>query len=720
MEQALSGLGTLADFGLVVIGFSLIIFVHELGHFLAARWAGIRVLAFAIGFGPALLSYRKGLGPRRGSSEDEYQERKREGSGRAGDSSAPTPQSPNTRLGISPTEYRLNWLPLGGYVKMLGQDDMDPSARSAEPDSYQSVAVWKRMIVISAGVVMNIVVAAVLFVAVFMHGLRVEPAKVGSVQPGSPAAMAVAENAAQAGVTRPGLAPGDEVLKVDGRKPNSFGDVMIAGAMAPRDGSVSLVVQRAGVREPLRFDVKPRPARGSGLLEMGLSPPYSARIDKAANKADAAAFRKVMASVGAAGLEPGMTLVRVGDDRTITGGWDLVRAVRESGGHDVEAEFAGEDGRHVVITLHPEPMLQADNVPQDQPGEFFQLDHLLGLTPVMRVEPDAAGMNARGAQQGLREGDVFVRLGDTEYPSGAEGVREIKRNIGGDLRATVRRDGHDVDLTLRVGREGGGTVGFRRGDTRDESTLIARPPARIEEARDGAADRASAASSLNLRPGSRIVSIDGVAVANFGEMRAALVEAAKKAEGERTTIRLVVQPPVAGAAPEPMDWTLATSDLRRVLDLKWTHPLVAEAFPFAAEEATLKAATPVEAVKMGVAETRRVMITTYITFARLFEGTVKVEHLKGPVGIAHLGTRIASRGVVWLLFFMALISVNLAVVNFLPLPIVDGGQFVFLLVEQVRGKPVSVAVQNAANAAGLLLIGAIFLVVTFNDVANLF
>src|SRR4051794_8896711 len=58
---------------LVVLGFGFIIFIHELGHFLAAKWAGIRVLAFAIGFGPAAVSYRRGLGWRRGSSEREYQ-----------------------------------------------------------------------------------------------------------------------------------------------------------------------------------------------------------------------------------------------------------------------------------------------------------------------------------------------------------------------------------------------------------------------------------------------------------------------------------------------------------------------------------------------------------------------------------------------------------------------------------------------------------------------
>ncbi len=90
------------------------------------------------------------------------------------------------------------------------------------------------------------------------------------------------------------------------------------------------------------------------------------------------------------------------------------------------------------------------------------------------------------------------------------------------------------------------------------------------------------------------------------------------------------------------------------------------------------------------------------------------------MGIAHLGTIIADRGIIWLLFFMALISVNLAVINFLPLPIVDGGQFLFIVYEQVMGKPVSVGFQNAATLAGLVLIGSLFLIVTFNDVVTLF
>ena len=105
---------------------------------------------------------------------------------------------------------------------------------------------------------------------------------------------------------------------------------------------------------------------------------------------------------------------------------------------------------------------------------------------------------------------------------------------------------------------------------------------------------------------------------------------------------------------------------------------------------------------------------------RAFQGTVKVEQLKGPVGIAHLGTIIAARGYIWLLFFLGLVSVNLAVINFLPVPIADGGHFVFLVYEQFAGRPPSVRFQNAAAITGLVLIVGLFLVVTFNDISNLF
>jgi regulator of sigma E protease len=707
MTQLLGFFGTLLDLALVVVGFSFIIFFHELGHFLAARWAGIRVLAFAIGFGPAAFSYRRGLGWRRGAGETELD--------RPADPGAPA---------ADPTEYRVNWLPFGGYVKMLGQDDLDPSGVSSASDSYQSVPVWKRMVVISAGVVMNLVVAAFLFMFVFMVGLTTEPAKVGAVAPGSPAALVTAENAAALGVTDPGLKPGDVIQSVNGRRPNSFNDVALASVMSRAGTPIRLEVRRNGVREPLRFAVVPRMGAQTGLMEIGIGPAYSARLVTTRGKAERDSFHAIVSKVGLPGLEPGMTLSGIDGHGNISSGLDLIQAVRASEGRPVRVTFTGTDGKAVEATITPGLAMQAGRVPAG-PKEFLVLEHLLGLTPVMTVSADGGENNRRARDQGLHDGDIFTRIGSVEYPSAASGILEIRRYRGRDLAVSVRRDGKIEDLTVRVSRAG--TIGFLRGDTRDDDTLLARPPDAIADVGAPDLSHASAAASLNLRPGSRLLSIDGRPVANFAQIQVALREATADASARRSGARVMLRlelplPPqgVGGRPIEEVPWSLSPEDVAALHGLRWVSDVTDSTFLFAPEQAPLRAANPFQAVRMGLAETHRVMMMTYITFARLFEGTVKVEQLKGPVGIAHLGTRIAERGPVWLLFFMALISVNLAVVNFLPLPIVDGGQFLFLLFEQVRGKPASAGFQNAATAAGLLLIGVMFLIVTFNDISNLF
>jgi regulator of sigma E protease len=711
MQDLLSLGRTGFDLLLVVVGFGFIIFVHELGHFLAAKWAGIRVLAFAIGFGPAAVSYRKGLGWRRGSSEREYQDlAKREVTGT-------NPVSPS---GVSPTEYRLNWLPLGGYVKMLGQEDLNPNAVSAEKDSYQNTPVWKRMVVISAGVLMNIVLAAALFVAVFMHGLNTEPPVVGAVDPGSPAAAAVALNAQAAGVTEAGLRPGDHVLEVNGRVPQEFTDLVMASAMSSRGQPVSLLVERPGISALLHFEIKPTEGQASRLLEMGIEPARSATLSKVRTEDDRKRFANEMARIGLPGVEPGMTLVRAGDDTDINDAADLEEAMRRSNGAPVQVEFKSDDGRRVTGTLKPRPKMETGwfKAPSGLPAE---VSHFLGLMPVMKVLPE----DEPADRQGLQNNDVFARVGSVEFPSREQGIGEVHRHKGEQIEIAVLRNvGARVVRTVidpqpMVRKKNDGVIGFYVTDTADSDTMVAMPmPTAATKVGEPAP---TAAASLITRPGTRIVAVSGKPVANFAELRAALRDATSSAT-DGAVVPVDLELPLTGAdgrhPVEHVEWKLSEANIRTLRDLGWMSPLdigLFEPVPF-----TLQASGPIDAIRMGLVKTNRVMVSTYLTFARLYEGTVKVEHLKGPVGIAHMGTRIAERGITWLLFFMALISVNLAVINFLPLPIVDGGQFIFLVLEQIRGKPVSVEVQNVATVLGLVLIGAVFVIVTFQDIARLF
>jgi len=698
MHDVVAKLSTLFDLLLVILGFGAIVFVHELGHFLAARWAKIRVLAFAIGFGPAVFSYRKGLGFRRGSSEREVRW---------------TPEL--GARGISPTEYRFNALPFGGYVKMLGQDDLDPTAVSTAKDSYQNAPVGKRMVVISAGVIMNMITAAMLFILVFMIGLKTEPPIVGDVMPGEPAAMArpVTSGAPV------GLMPGDQLLTINGRKANTFNDLLLATGMSGPKDTVELTLVRTGddgVSRTLAYSVKPEISRQSGLFDIGVLPSRSAKILDVRPK-EREDFDEVVDRIGLTDLAPGSTLVRVNDERSPRGPSTIrQQAALLETARPLELEFRSPTGESRVYALAPQPGLMDDIArvgPQNRP---VSVEHILGLAPVMTVGDAAA--NSPGYEKGLRAGDIFARVGALEYPRVDQGVREISANAGGEVHIAVLRENESgtrerVDLgKVRVNKDG--TIGFIPGTTARNSTLLSKTPESLLESAGGTYEPATA--SLAIVPGSRVTTFDGKPVASLGDLAVMVRE---RARASKSGVMEPFEIGIADPSGAEMTLTIAptAAETARASQLVWQPPSIAGLFE--PTEFKLRADGPLGAVGMGLSETRRVMLMTYMTFVRLFQGTVKVEHLKGPVGIAHMGTLLADRGWVWLMFFLALVSVNLAVINFLPLPIVDGGQMVFLIFEWARGKPVPVQIQNVVTMAGLLCVVAMFLLVTFNDVRNL-
>src|SRR5215213_434378 len=259
---------------LLVFGFGFVIFWHELGHFLAAKWVGIRVEQFAVGFGHAILSWRKGVGVRFGNTQREYEKKlkayveKEESHLELKDRPTWTQEQLNhaaEKLGLGETEYRLNWIPLGGYVKMLGQDDLNPNSTSDDPRAFNRKSIPARMLVVSAGVIMNIILAAFGFMVVFLIGFRVAPAEVGGVIPGAPAQDA-------------GLRVGDEIWTYDGKRQYDWTKIQLNVALSGDGDSVPMEVYRTegGQKKLIALKITPRKEGDStGLLSVGIGQPRS-------------------------------------------------------------------------------------------------------------------------------------------------------------------------------------------------------------------------------------------------------------------------------------------------------------------------------------------------------------------------------------------------------------------------------------------------------------
>jgi regulator of sigma E protease len=128
---------------------------------------------------------------------------------------------------------------------------------------------------------------------------------------------------------------------------------------------------------------------------------------------------------------------------------------------------------------------------------------------------------------------------------------------------------------------------------------------------------------------------------------------------------------------------------------------------------------PAAAIIWGFRETWDFIAMTYATLADTFKGTISYKEFSGPVGIGSMAIQAGRAGVTDFIYFMAIVSVSLAVLNFLPLPVVDGGYVVFLLIEKIRGKPLPLKVQNTIIMTGWALLVCFFVLLTWNDIMRI-
>lgn len=281
-----------------LIAIGILVVVHEFGHYLAARLAGVKVLRFSVGFGKPLLS---------------------------------------RRFGRDRTEWVLSALPFGGYVKMLDEREGEVPAAEAHR-SFNRATVWRRFGIVSAGPIANFLLAIVFYWALFLHGLPAMKPMIGEPPAGTPAAQA-------------GLAAGDEIRRVNGNETQSFQDLRLNLLRAGVAGD-ALVLELANGHS-VRLDAAPMQTEN---LEQDILRPlgivrYDPEIEPVIDKVlpDGAAAR--------AGLRAGDRVIAA--NGTSMANWqDLVRSVRQHPAKPLRIEYERQ-GQRGELTVVPDAVEEA-------------------------------------------------------------------------------------------------------------------------------------------------------------------------------------------------------------------------------------------------------------------------------------------------------------------------------------------------------------------------
>ncbi len=658
---------------MVLIGFGAVIFIHELGHFTLGKLSNMNVQAFCLGFHPLLIGVIKterGLKvrilPRFFPKEDQKGE---EGDGKL---SFTIPMK-NNKPGE--TEYRIGLIPFGGFVKVLGQEDVGVAEVNQDPRSFVNKPVSSRIAMVSAGVIFNAISAIIIFMITFMIGVKLPPAMVGDVVPNSPAAQA-------------GFQPGDRILEVNGKKALDFTDVLLAGPLSGRGEEIDFKV-RSEDGQIKNFGVLAEERPGEKLRGVGIIPPTSLTIGKPQEK------QQQQTLLEETKLKGGDKVIAV-NDKPVETFWQFNEILKniDSSSVTITVERQVEDKVKQITTELPLEYLLPLSSVQD-PNSNSQIGNFYTMVPRLKI-PQAKTENSPNlSKQGLHPGDVIIKVEDINNPTYKE-LRDMTRQFQGKtLNMTVLRNSQEVTVETKPELDKkSGHVMLGIPLEYDFSSPVIAKTVNTEDI-----------NALNIPGGARIESVAGRQVKSFTDV----INIVKQNQGRQIQLSYSTN-----GSENSVSFLADPNNFSAV-------SLLGGEIPFEQMREIQKASNPLQALEMGFKKTVDLIITTYLTLKQLFLGLVSPAALSGPIGIVSMSYKIvAQQSLVYYLYFMALISAAIAVFNFLPLPVMDGGVVVMLLIEKLRGKPLSQKAQGIINYVGLLMILTIFVLVTFNDIKNIF
>lgn len=677
---------------MVAIGLGTVIFVHELGHFAVAKMCGVKCEKFFIGFdiGGYKISHKWGE-----------------------------------------TEYGIGILPLGGYVKMLGQDDnpanIAEQVRESQvkdgstvettqivgPDgqeylidsrSYLAKSVPQRMAIISAGVIMNVIFAFIFAVIAYGIGVPYIPCIVSQTTPGSAAYQA-------------GIRTGDEITKIGDMEKPTFTDLKSGVTLGDLENGIPFTVRRAATGKEETIVLKPR--QESGLAKVGIISPSSLRLN---------AEYPVIEGSPAAWASPKF---EGGDDIIAVNGKPVTQY------HEYVAEIVDHPADALEITVQRGGKAPAGNPfgPREG-GEELTVEvgphptRSLGLVMEMG-KIVAVEQGSEAAEKKIVPGDFIEKITLVGGDEATEGEPLFTDPI--TLPEQLRRlasQNKDVELTVRRstmstdGRQASEPLQLRlRKVTWLEPTVVDNDPLSVPAL--GIAYRVlnrvnqvipeSPAARAGIRSGDLVTSAE-------------VVLSDAKTDDAPPRIDFNEQ----GAYNWPM-FVQRIQDLPPDTKIKLTYKrgdeiLAADLVPqdvsgsfeanrgfvFDPIQEIRKASSFNEQVELGYRETVNSLGMVF-RFLRKLGTQVPLTSLGGPITIAQAAGYSAFEGMGKLLVFLTMLSANLAVINFLPIPLLDGGHMVFLAWEGLRGRPASERFVMAMHTMGFVFIVSLMAFVLMLD-----
>jgi regulator of sigma E protease len=713
--------------GMMAVGLGILIFVHELGHFLVAKMCGVKCEKFYLGFDvpfgkllAALLKLEKPL---------------------------PIPAS-IVKFTWGETTYGIGIVPLGGYVKMLGQDD-NPAAAARErerimikkkemeqaeaeggqpkvseadsgkvegsqvegkspeggeddddyvldPRSYQAKSVLQRMAIISAGVAMNLITAPIFAMIAYLPisgGVTYTPCIVGRTVQGGPAEQA-------------GLQPGDHILQIGGNDApyehlRFTWDLVQGVAMSNEGQPLELLVRHKDGQEevvevtPKRYmEAKGKPA---DRVTIGITSMRSTELIPKDYWPVESPARHTSPP-----LESDDKIVAVmpkGGARQSVERFDQLRAILMD---FPDVPLTLEVERKTGKFKGGEPLTKTVKVTV-KPVYYRTTGLVMKAGPIISLRP---GSPAEAA--GFKKGDRLLSVAGEKF--GGDGINPmllpdaLRKYFGTSIPVEVERDREKI--TLNVTPQKPETFGYFATEgapmTADAIGVNYPVTLTVDYVVPG-----SSADKKGLQQGDKLLAMKIVSQSKEQAEESRVLDKKVELDDEGPNW------PYAWNAIQswPDNEFLITFErdgkVQKSVALKTTATSATDperGLPLGPEQRVQTADSVGEAFRLGVRETWEDGLRVVIMLKKLVTREIPATSLGGPGTIAVVATQQAGRGPSTLLLFMTFLSVNLAIVNFLPIPVLDGGHMMFLLYEAIRGKPADEKWLTGLTLAGFCLL----------------